>query len=148
MLGGVESRNLDELPGWARDLAESAPVARLGLLDDGDRPRVLPVTYAIDVGTIWSAIDRKPKRIGAPARLGWLRRRPDVAITVDHYADDWDLLAWVQVLGRAEVIAATDAPEALNALAEKYEPYREEAPPGPLIQIVPQRVLYWRASPL
>ena len=45
----VASR-LDDLPAWARDLLAGARVARLGLLGDDGRPRVLPVTFAICAG--------------------------------------------------------------------------------------------------
>jgi PPOX class probable F420-dependent enzyme len=142
----VAARTLNDLPRWARELLEEGGVARLGLLDDTDRPRVLPVTYAVEGGAIWSAIDRKPKRTPEPARLRWLRRRPEAALTVDRYSDDWSELAWVQVLGRIEVREASEAPDALGALARKYRPYREQPPPGPLLRLVPERILYWRAA--
>lgn len=137
---------LDELPAWARLMLESARVGRLGLLDDADRPRVLPVTFALCEGAIYSAIDRKPKRTAEPARLRYLRRRPHAALTVDHYEDDWERLAWVQVLGRVELLEPQDDQPALQALAAKYEPYRDEPPPGPLVKLVPERALHWRAS--
>lgn len=141
---------LQGLPGWGLGLLEEARVARLGLVDDRDRPRVLPVTFALREGAIWSAIDRKPKRDPdrEPARLRYLRRRPQVALTVDRYEDDWQRLAWVQVLGRASILDVSDgeeAQEAVEALAAKYRQYRAEAPPGPLIRIAPERVLSWRA---
>ncbi|HEY1597027.1 MAG TPA: pyridoxamine 5'-phosphate oxidase family protein [Thermoleophilaceae bacterium] len=127
-------------------MLESARVGRLGIVDDADRPRVLPVTFALCEGAIYSAIDRKPKRTAEPARLRYLRRRPHAALTVDHYEDDWDRLAWVQVLGRVELLEAADHQPALQALAAKYEPYRDEPPPGPLVKLVPERALHWRAS--
>lgn len=131
---------------WERELLRAARVARLGLLDEDGAPRVLPVTFALAGGRIWSAIDRKPKRSGAePARLRFLRRRPRVALTVDRYDDDWSRLAWVQVLGAASIHDAGAEPEAMAALAAKYAPYRDQAPPGPLIAIEPERVLSWRA---
>jgi PPOX class probable F420-dependent enzyme len=148
MLGGVEARTLEELPGWARSLVTDARVARLALLDGADRPRVLPVTYAVHAAALWSAIDRKPKRSPEPARVRYLRRRPEAAVLVDRYSDDWTELAWVQVLGSVEVVRAADEPEALEALTKKYEPYRVEPPPGPLLRIAPERVLWWRAEPL
>jgi PPOX class probable F420-dependent enzyme len=147
MLGGMEAGTLDDLPSWARELLELSRVARLGLLDEADRPRVLPVTYALHGGAIWSAIDRKPKRSSEPARLRYLRRRPESALTVDRYSDEWSELAWVQVLGRVEIREPSEAGEALEALAGKYRPYREEPPPGPLLRLAPERVLYWRAAP-
>jgi len=148
MLGAVEARTLDELPGWAHGLIDEQRVGRLGLIDDQDRPRVLPVTYALEGGSIWSAIDRKPKRAGEPARLRYLRRRPEAALTVDRYSDDWEELAWVQVLGRIALLDIGAAPAALAALAARYPPYREAPPPGPLLQLTPGRLLYWRAAPL
>jgi PPOX class probable F420-dependent enzyme len=127
-------------------MLESARVARLGLLDDADRPRVLPVTFAVAGGAIYSAVDRKPKRPGQPARVRYLRRRPDAALTVDHYEDDWTQLAWVQVLGHIELLGPAEDERGIDALAAKYAPYREEAPPGPLLKLVPERTLHWRAE--
>ena len=141
----VAVAGLSELPPLALDLLEHARVARLGFLDDDDRPRVLPVTYALAGGAIWSAIDDKPKRSREPARLRYLRRSPHAALTVDRYDDDWSELAWVQVLGTVEIVDVADAPGALDALCAKYEPYRKSAPPGPLIRLAPDRALSWSA---
>jgi PPOX class probable F420-dependent enzyme len=135
-----------ELVAWANELLESARVARLGLLDEEDAPRVLPVTFAVAEGRIWSAIDQKPKRANEPARLRFLRRDPRAALTVDRYSDDWGQLAWVQVLGRIEIVEVADGAAGLEALRAKYEPYREQAPPGPLLALEPQRYLWWRAA--
>jgi PPOX class probable F420-dependent enzyme len=125
---------------------ETARVGRLGLLDLEGAPRVLPVTFAVAQGRIWSAIDRKPKRTGEPARLRFLRRDPRAALTVDRYSDDWEELAWVQVLGRVEIIEVGDGEVGLVALRAKYEPYRVETPPGPLLALRPERYLWWRAA--
>ncbi len=137
---------LRDLDDWALELLEDSRVARLGLLDSDDRPRVLPITFAIAGGRIWTAIDSKPKRPGRePARIDFLRRRPDVAVMFDRYEEDWSRLAWVQVLGNAGIHEIEEQDEALAALAEKYEPYRDEPPLGPLIGIEPRRVLAWRS---
>jgi PPOX class probable F420-dependent enzyme len=119
-------------------------VARLGLLDDQDCPRVLPVTFALADGVIYSAIDSKPKRSSEPARVRYLRRRPEAALTVDHYEDNWAELAWVQVLVRVELLDQ-DEP-GLAALTAKYDQYRSEPPPGPVLKLVPERALHWRAD--
>jgi PPOX class probable F420-dependent enzyme len=136
---------LDKLPRWARGLLESARVARLGLLDDHDTPRVLPVTFALEAGAVWTAVDSKPKRPGEPARVRYLRRRPEAAVTVDHYDDDWTRLAWVQLLGRVEVLDAAGREPAVEALVTKYPPYRDEPPGGPLLRLEIERALHWRA---
>ena len=138
---------LSDLPRWARQLLESGRVGRLGFVDDRDRPRVLPVTYALAGGALWSAIDEKPKRSAEPARLRYLRRRPEAALTVDRYDDDWSRLAWVQLLCDVEIVEAGSAPDAMEALRAKYEPYRESTPPGPLIRLAPRRALWWSARP-
>jgi PPOX class probable F420-dependent enzyme len=138
---------LDRIPAWANEMLRTARVARLGLLDEDDRPRVLPVTYALAGAALYSAIDQKPKRAGVePARLRFLRRRPHVALTVDHYDDDWNALAWVQVLGRVEIVAVEDDQAGMDALAAKYAPYRSQPPPGPLLRLTPERTLCWRAG--
>jgi PPOX class probable F420-dependent enzyme len=135
-----------ELVAWANDLLRTGRVGRLGLLDLEGAPRVLPVTFAWADGRIWSAIDRKPKRLAEPARLRFLRRDPRAALTVDRYSDDWDQLAWVQVLGRIEILGVEEGVAGLEALTEKYEPYRDEPPPGPLLALEPERFLWWRAA--
>jgi PPOX class probable F420-dependent enzyme len=128
-------------------LAE-ARIAHLGLLDDRDRPRVLPVTFALHDAFLYTAIDDKPKRLRGKdvARVRFLRRRPEAAITVDHYEDDWERLAWVQVLGRIEVLEVDSDRPGFDALRDKYEAYREAPPAGPLLRLAPERALSWRAA--
>jgi PPOX class probable F420-dependent enzyme len=135
-----------EVVAWANELLGTARVGRLGLVDLEGAPRVLPVTFALAEGRIWSAVDRKPKRSGEPARLRFVRRDPRAALTVDRYSDDWGELAWVQVLGRVEIVELGDGEAGLEALSAKYEPYRGEAPPGPLLALRPERYLWWRAA--
>ena len=138
--------SLEDLPAWAHALIKSERVARLAFLDDRDRPRVLPVTYAIAEGALWSAIDEKPKRTAEPARVRYLRRRPEAALCVDRYDDDWRRLAWVQLLGRVEVLPLESGAAGLEALAERYGPYRERRPPGPLLRLEVERALHWRST--
>ena len=142
----MNTSTLEKLPAWAAELLESAPVAHLGLLDGDGRPRVLPVTYAVVGGAIWSAVDQKPKRVPGEdlARVRWLRASPRAALTIDRYDDDWSKLAWVQVLGSVSIEPLRD--EVLDALARRYAAYRELAPGGPLLRLSPERVLWWRAA--
>jgi PPOX class probable F420-dependent enzyme len=139
---------LADLPGWAEELLHGSRVARLGFLDGDDRPRVLPITFAVAEGRLWSAIDDKPKRAGGEdtARVRFLRRRPAAALTVDRYSDDWSELAWVQVLGTVRVRPVGDAAAGLEALRTKYGPYAGSPPPGPMLEIAPRRCLCWRAD--
>jgi PPOX class probable F420-dependent enzyme len=137
---------LEQLPGWARELLAAQRVGRLAFLDDEDRPRVLPVTYAVLGDAVWSAIDDKPKRAAEPARVRYLRRRPEAALCVDRYSDDWSRLAWAQLLGRVDILSAAESGAALQALAARYESYRERTPPGPLLRLSVERALCWRAA--
>jgi PPOX class probable F420-dependent enzyme len=136
------------LPTWAQKMLSEARVARLGVVDDELMPRVLPVTFVFHAGALYSAVDEKRKR--APgrelARVRFLRSRPQAALTVDHYEEEWSALAWVQALGRVQVLALDDEPPAVAALVDKYEQYREQPPPGPLLRLEPERFICWRAA--
>jgi PPOX class probable F420-dependent enzyme len=103
------------------------------------------VTFALWEDALWTAIDSKPKR-GEPARLRYLARRPEASLTVDRYEEDWARLAWVQVLGKVEILEAADTPGALAALSDKYPQYRDLPPPGPVLRLAPRRALWWQAS--
>jgi PPOX class probable F420-dependent enzyme len=133
---------VEDLPTWARDLVAQARVARLALLDEEDLPRVLPVTFAVFEGAVWSAIDQKPKRAAEPARVRRLRRRPEAALLVDRYDDDWSRLAWVELRGEVSVEPLGPA---LEALVDKYPQYVEQPPPGPLLRLAPSRFVCWKA---
>jgi PPOX class probable F420-dependent enzyme len=140
--------SLEGAPQWARELLESEPVGHLGLLDDEGHPRVLPVTFAVVEGEIWSAIDDKPKRVtgGELGRVRWLRARPSSALTVDCYSADWRRLAWVQLIGKTAVVDVARQERVLTALSNRYAPYRRRAPRGPLLRLVPDRCVWWRAE--
>ncbi|CAN5506140.1 hypothetical protein BH10ACT11_BH10ACT11_12460 [soil metagenome] len=127
-------------------MLDNARVARLAMLDEGDLPRVLPVTFALIGETIWSAIDSKPKRSSTPARVARLRRRPEAALVVDHYEEEWGALAWVEVVGRVEVAEVTGEGDSLDALQVKYPQYRDQPPAGPLLGLHVERVVCWRAA--
>lgn len=141
------SANLDTLPFWASELLREARVAHLGLLDDDARPRVLPVTFALLDGELWSAVDDKPKRRPGDelARVRWLRARPASSLTIDRYDDDWSRLAWVQVLGSTAIVDVAGHDRVVDALAVRYPAYLERRPPGPLLRLTPERALCWRA---
>jgi PPOX class probable F420-dependent enzyme len=139
--------SLSDLPSWAAALLDEVPVGHLGLLDEHAHPRVQPVTFVRLGDAFWCGVDETPKRRpGAElARVRRLRERPQAALTVDRYDADWTRLAWVQVLGRITIVESDAA--AINALAQRYAPYRERPPRGPLLRLDPERALWWRATP-
>jgi PPOX class probable F420-dependent enzyme len=126
-------------------MLEGARVGHLGFVDETDRPRVLPVTYAVAEGAVWSAIDDKPKRADEPARVRYLRRRPEASLCVDLYDDDWSRLAWVQLGGTVEILGLGEGEVGLAALVARYAPYRERRPPGPILRLEVERAICWRA---
>jgi PPOX class probable F420-dependent enzyme len=143
----VPSGTLTQLPEWAGRLLESSRVGHLGAIDSTGQPRVLPVTFAISQGAVWTVIDNKPKSAERePARIGWLRRLPRAAITVDRYADDWSELRWVQLLGEVAILDGPPGGPGMEALAARYPQYRSDPPPGPLLRLSVARAVWWRAK--
>jgi PPOX class probable F420-dependent enzyme len=140
--------SLERAPGWARELLESEPLGHLGLLDADGHPRVLPVTFAVVDGDVWSAIDDKPKQVAGSelARVRWLRANPSSALTVDRYSADWTKLAWIQLIGTTTIVEARGEERVLEALRARYAPYRERPPRGPLLRLAPDRCIWWRSE--
>jgi PPOX class probable F420-dependent enzyme len=107
---------------------ERWPVARLALRGEDGAPRQLPIVFVHRDGALWSPVDGKPKRGREPARLRLVAAEPRVSVLLDHYADDWTRLWWIEVQGRAAVVRAEDeydpaiAPVAA-ALRAKYPQY-------------------------
>jgi PPOX class probable F420-dependent enzyme len=122
----------------------AARVARLATTDPDGRPHLVPIVFALEGETLYSAVDRKPKRSSTLRRIENARARPDVTILVDHYEDDWSRLWWIRLRGRARVL--DEGPErerALRLLAEKYAQYRMEPPDGPVLAVDVTEVRDW-----
>jgi PPOX class probable F420-dependent enzyme len=126
-----------------RKRVESARVARLATTDPDGSPHLVPIVFALEGNTLYSAVDAKPKRSRRLRRIENARERPDVTVLVDHYDDDWSRLWWVRLRGRARVLDDGDEAErAIRLLSEKYSQY-EDVPPGhPVLAI---DILEWRA---
>ena len=134
----------------ARSLLGAARVARLATADEGGRPHLVPVTFAIDGDHVYIAIDHKPKTTKTGLkRLRNIERNPNVCLLADHYDEDWATLWWVRVDGRASIVTAADARRSpLDLLAAKYPQYREHRPDGPVIAIEADRWSGWAAGPV
>jgi PPOX class probable F420-dependent enzyme len=125
----------------------AARVARLATTDRDGRPHLVPIVFAVDGDTLYSAVDRKPKRSTTLRRIENARARPDVTILVDHYEDDWRRLWWIRLRGRARVLeAGAERERALTLLAEKYDQYRSERPDGPVLAVDIVDVREWSAA--
>jgi len=137
----------EAVPSWAIDLLRDGRVARLGTSDGTGQPLVVPISYAWDGRTIYSAVDAKPKRTRRLRRIRNILENPRVALVVDEYDEEWTRLRWVIVEGRADLLdAGADHARALDLLQIKYPQYRALglAPEAPVIRVVPQRFLAWR----
>src|SRR5437763_4042659 len=122
----------------------SARVARLATTDPDGRPHLVPIVFVLDGDTLYSAVDRKPKRSTTLRRIENARTRPDVTLLVDHYEEDWRRLWWIRVRGRARVLDGGDERErALSLLVEKYEQYRARRPDGPVLAVDFVEVRRW-----
>jgi PPOX class probable F420-dependent enzyme len=120
-----------------------ARVARLATVGAEGRPHLVPICFALEGDTIYSAVDEKPKRSKRLKRLENIRRQPEVSVLVDHYEEDWTQLWWVRLDGTARVLEGGDEREnALGLLRAKYEQYRAEPPTGAVIAV---RVERWRS---
>ena len=122
-------------------------MARLATTDPDGRPHLVPIVFALEGETLYSAVDRKPKRSGRLRRIENARARPDVTVLVDHYEDDWSRLWWIRLRGRARVLdRGEERDRALALLAEKYAQYRSEPPDGPVLAVDVAEVRTWSAS--
>ncbi len=81
-------------------------VGHLATADRGAVPHVVPVCFAISDSTLYITIDEKPKRSAAAPlkRVRNIEENPGVVVVVDRYDDDWTLLGWVMLRGKAEIL--------------------------------------------
>jgi PPOX class probable F420-dependent enzyme len=122
-------------------------VARLATTDPDGRPHLVPIVFALNGDTLYSAVDRKPKRSRTLRRIENALARPDVTVLVDHYTDDWDRLWWIRLRGRARVLDdGLERDRALALLADKYPQYRQAPPDGPVLAVDVDEVRTWSAT--
>ena len=123
-----------------------ARLARLATIDADGRPHLVPIVFAFEGATLYSAVDKKPKRSTTLRRIENARARPDVTILVDHYDEDRRRLWWIRLRGRARVLDGGDERErALALLQQKYPQYRSEPPQGPVLAVDVTETRAWEA---
>lgn len=126
-------------------------VARLATADAAGEPHAVPVCFAVaSSGAVFVALDDKPKRVPATRlkRVRNIAENPSVALVADRYSEDWDLLAYVMVRGRAGLLepGPEEHAAAVRLLRGKYHQYeRMPIEENPVIRIVPERVASWGA---
>lgn len=97
----------------------------------------MPITFAAEGDTVWTAVDSKPKQSRSLQRLANISAHPTVSLLVDHYTDDWSQLWWVRVDGVARQLEPGSAEETggLRRLVTKYPQYRTDPPAGPVVEV-------------
>jgi PPOX class probable F420-dependent enzyme len=122
-----------------------ARVARLATVSADGRPHVVPICFALDGDTLYTAVDEKPKATRKLRRLANIEANPRVEVVIDHWDEDWSRLWWVRLSGTARVVEH-DA-QALELLRAKYEQYREAPPAGPFVVVAVDSRSEWRSEP-
>ncbi len=85
-------------------------VGHLATVDDAGSPHIVPVCFVYADSIVYSVIDAKPKRV-PPAQLRRvrnLRSHPAVQLLIDRYEENWERLAYMQLRGKATILAAGD----------------------------------------
>jgi PPOX class probable F420-dependent enzyme len=119
-------------------------VARLATVGADGRPHVVPICFALDGDTLYTAVDEKPKSTRRLRRLANIESNPWAEVVVDGWDEDWSRLWWVRLAGPAQIVDH-DA-RALELLQAKYPQYREEPPAGPFVVVTIESRREWRAS--
>lgn len=134
-------------PDEMRVRVAEARVARLATVEPDGRPHLVPIVFALEGETIYTAVDQKPKRTTRLQRLTNIEANPFVCVLVDHYADDWDELWWVRVRGPARVLEEGEERErAIGLLAAKYPQHRQDPPEGPVVVVRGEEWRGWSAT--
>src|SRR5438876_8827465 len=81
-------------------------VARLATAGAEGNPHVIPVCYAFDGKRFYTPLDEKPKRVTEHKlrRVRNIEVRPEVALVIDHYEDDWLRLGYILIQGKADLL--------------------------------------------
>lgn len=134
--------------GPERRYLETARLGRLATADAEGRPHVVPVCFAVVGDNLVTPIDEKPQDVSPDElrRSRDVQENPRVALVVDHYAENWSQLGWVQIRGTATRVAPGEPSHstAVTALRSKYDQYAAHAlEERPVIQITPGTVRSW-----
>jgi PPOX class probable F420-dependent enzyme len=125
-----------------------ARVARLATVDSSGRPHLVPVCFVYDNSVLYTAVDHKPKRISPEklARVRNLKASAHVTLLVDHYSENWKRLWYIQVRGKAKLIAkSAEHARAIRLLRAKYPQYSAAmlSDDALVIRINPNQVIAW-----
>ena len=135
-------------PTEARRLFGDARVAVLGTLDVAGGPHLVPVTFVVDGGSVWTAVDDKPKSAAQLRRHANIRADPRVSLLAQHWDEDWTGLWWVRADGTATLSDTRATVERIaGLLRRKYVQYDQVGVRGPVIEVAVHRWRGWTATP-
>ena len=128
-----------------RQFLAGRKVGHLATADAHAQPHVVPVCFAVLGHTLYITIDEKPKSGRPLKRLRNIAENPAVAVSIDRYDDDWTLLGWVMLRGRAEILAdGAEHGEAQALLRARYPQLAAmRIAPHPVIAVRIERVTSW-----
>ncbi|HLI61542.1 MAG TPA: TIGR03668 family PPOX class F420-dependent oxidoreductase [Solirubrobacteraceae bacterium] len=129
----------------ARRRFAEARVARLATITPDGRPHLVPIVFALAGDTVYSAVDAKPKRSRALARLANVAAHPVASVLADHYEEDWSALWWARGDGRARVLEP-DLAEAREAITRLRRRYPEQRVTGAVLAVDVERWSGWAAA--
>jgi PPOX class probable F420-dependent enzyme len=138
------------IPASVAGFISDGRVGRLGTADATGQPLVVPICYAFDGESLFSAIDAKPKaaRPDGLKRIRNIRENAKVSVVIDHYDEDWSRLRYVIIQGEAQLLTdGRDFSRAADLLLAKYPQYRTmglSRETGLMIKVKPARVTQWR----
>src|SRR5262249_24867358 len=140
------------IPAAVAGFISEGRVGRLGTADPSGQPVVVPICYAFDGESLFSAVDAKPKtrRPEGLKRIRNIRDNAKVSVVIDRYDEDWTKLRYVIIQGQAQLL--TDGPDfarGVDLLLGKYPQYRAmglDRSAGLMIRVKPARVTEGRYS--
>jgi PPOX class probable F420-dependent enzyme len=133
-------------PAESRERFAAARVATLATVGSSGAAHLVPVTFAVEGDTVWSAVDGKPKRATWLVRHENIRARPAVSLLVQHWDEDWSRLWWVRADGLARVTADPSIVEhVVGLLRRRYDQYATVGVGGPVIEVAVHTWRGWSA---
>ena len=124
------------------ELVHRERISRVATANEEGMPHLVPVCHVLDGGKIYLASGTDGRKV-----LN-LRANPQLALTVDHYSEEWSTLRGVMVQGTAALIERGPRFRRIRRLLyAKYPQYPLEAALGDddsvMIELTPTHVFSW-----
>ena len=130
-----------------RQFLNAQRVGHLATADEQAIPHVVPICFVVSDSTLYSSIDDKPKEKSRRPlkRLRNIETNPTVSVVIDRYDEDWTLLGWILLWGRAEILTAgSEHDRAQELLRHRYPQYRAmQISTYPVIAVRIERTASW-----